>query len=242
MEVPPFEKETIINKSITISVRAERLNLKDEHPLFAINWLNTRYGWLYNLYGLLAATRVFALGAKIFIKARVQEFIEGDRSQERSTLMIVNYPSVGTFLTLVSQKYFQVISLIRNRAVKDFNFGFVRRLDGPELLRYKMPRFEKGTFYLLHHFKSKGEIRSFVKELEKQIPSTVQLHFAGEKTGRLVLTVNNKRKMMPFMMDGLVIWESGSRDQILEFFRSPRYKEMRQSLDSSYAALLDRIN
>ena len=98
-------------------------------PLYAINWFNTRWAWLYTLYNVLAARLLLKSGGRPVLKANHRKTIDGPASAERQVLLIVQYPSGDSFLDLLQNRMFQVVSLLRMLAVKDFSFVFHRRYD-----------------------------------------------------------------------------------------------------------------
>ena len=111
---PLFSKQ--LTKKISVSLEGE--NVQAGSPLFAINWFDTRVAALYHFYNTMAASRVFRIGGKVFMKAKVGKQLVGDSEMKRQFLLIVNYPSPEAFLTLVGDPVFQVISLLRTTAVK----------------------------------------------------------------------------------------------------------------------------
>ncbi len=63
--------ERQITRGTKIVLQPENASVDLTQPFFAINWFNTRAMWLYNLYNLIAAHRVFNVDARIFLKGRV---------------------------------------------------------------------------------------------------------------------------------------------------------------------------
>lgn len=140
----------LIERKITPGIRAYMESLGDEawldEPIYAINWFRAKRPWAYELYGALAAKSVFGTGGKLLFKGTVAETLLGDAAG-RDTLLVVNYPSAGSFLDLLSGRFFQLVSPLRMMAVRRFSFVMQRRSDGPALLQYRRPRFDRSKHF-----------------------------------------------------------------------------------------------
>ena len=149
-------------------------------PLFAINWFNTRVLWLYNLYNLIASRSVFKIGAKVFFKGRVSRTLLGSPERARQMLLVVNYPNGERLLDMLASRFFQVTSLLRMAAVKDFSFLLNRRVDGPTLLATRTPEFDSSKRWLVHHYSSATPLESEAAHINELLAGTqVSLHFAS---------------------------------------------------------------
>jgi len=103
-------------------------------PLFAVNLLDRRRPWAYELYGLLVVRSVLKSGARIVFKGHRRRVLLGDPADARETLLIVRYPAPEAFLNMVRRPYFAAMSLFRRVGLGDFHFGFIRSLvTGPEV-------------------------------------------------------------------------------------------------------------
>ena len=216
-----------------------------QRPLFAINWFNERLPWLYTFYNLLAARTLFRTGAKIFLKARLKETLQGEHADGRDLLLIVNYPSGEKFLDLLANSYFQFISLFRLAAVKDFSFVLQKRLDGPELLKTRWPVHDKSKFYALHHFQSQASLKGDLSAITALIEALdISLHYAGEKAAAVVIKdirSQNPDQAMPFITHKLVLFEAGSDAALKSLFAGEPYQQFVSRLDSSFIGTLDRL-
>ena len=115
-----------IGRSLTAEIEGDLEAI--EGPLFAINWFDTRVAFVYHLYNLLAGGRAVSVGANVLFKGKCGETISGNPAWSRKFLLVVNYPSGHQFLKLVSDRIFQLVSVLRIAAVKDFSFVFTNEL------------------------------------------------------------------------------------------------------------------
>ena len=99
---------------------------REDEPVFAVNWFNVRSLMLYQIYNLLAAKLLRTVGGEPMFKGRLVRRIHGSEDLERSTLLIVRYPSIQSFLRLMGNRYFNVIGILRMLAVRDFSFGLTQ--------------------------------------------------------------------------------------------------------------------
>ena len=210
-----------------------------EQPLFAINWFNTRIGWLYGLYNLLAAPAVFRIGAEVFLKARLREALHGDASDARDLLLIVNYPSGARFLDLLANVYFQLISVLRVAAVKDFSFVLFKRLNDEGPRDTPRQEIDKTKAYAIHHFQSSTPLDAELSEVATMTGENVRLFFAGEKTATISIE-SREHRTLPFVTHKLLLFEAGSYAVLERFLKSDRYKDFVAGLDSSFIGTLDR--
>ena len=103
--------------------------LEDDEPVYAINWFNTRSALVYDFYNFLAVRSVRKIGGKPFIKCKIDRSLTGDETLRRDVLLIVKYPSLKSFRSMMENTYFQIVSMLRNAAVSNFTFGFTKRQD-----------------------------------------------------------------------------------------------------------------
>ena len=104
--------------------------LKDDEPVYAINWFNTRSALVYDFYNFLAVRSVRKIGGGPFIKCKLEKTLIDDDTLRRDVLLIVKYPSLVNFRRMLESTMFQLVSLLRTAAVSDFTFGFTKRQDG----------------------------------------------------------------------------------------------------------------
>ena len=213
-----------------------------DQPLYAINWFNTRRAWLYTLYNYVAAAPLIRTGARVFMKARLREVLHGDKADRRDLLLIVNYPCGEKFLDLLGNRFFQLISVLRIAAVKDFSFVLHKRIDGIEPLASKSQT-DSGAAYAVHHFTSSAPMEREFSEISTLVADqNISLCFASEKAAA-VATENSRDDLqtMPFVTHKLVLFEAGSSHELKSFLVGRSYRHFCSSLDSSFIATLDRI-
>lgn len=210
-------------------------------PLFAINWFNTRPKWLYDLYNLIASRSVFGVGGKVFLKGRVKRTLLGETQQSRQTLLVVNYPNGERFLDMLSTRYFQVTSLLRMAAVREFSFLLNRRADGPTLLERETQSFDAKDRWLVHHYSSTNPLDEEMTRIRKlTADSALTLHFASEPAAR-VYTVDREgaRTPMPSITDRVVILQvtsAGEPDDAI----NGSYSQFIDSVQNSFIGEVDR--
>jgi hypothetical protein len=216
-----------------------------EQPVYAVNWFNTRFKWMYDYYNLLAAPSVFKIGGSIFFKGVVTKTLYGNEADSREVLLIINYPSGNNFLKLVKGKFFLLVSLLREIAVKQFSFGFTKRLDStvPSLNENRKRKFDPSKSYAIHHFKTDKPIVIFLAIISIYAQSKgIKIDYAGQ-TSSLLFFENRKGrdKQVPCLMDGLILFEGDKEKQVEEFLMSKGFQDKIAQLESSYIALLNRV-
>ncbi|MFK7778772.1 MAG: hypothetical protein QM501_11760 [Gimesia sp.] len=175
-------------------------------PLFAINWFNTRWAGLYHFYNFLAASSLFRIGGKVFFKGRVIEMLRGDPSLARDHLLIVNYPSADAFLNLVAGRYFQIISVFRMLAVRDFSFVFHRRVNGPSILKEERQIFDESKAYAILLFRSSSPLTECLQALEPVL-SEQSIHFSSERSVTMTIEgKNGKSQEMPYVTEKVLLF------------------------------------
>jgi hypothetical protein len=210
-------------------------------PFFAINWFNTRAMWLYSLYNIIAARSVFHVGAGVFFKGRTTATLVGSPDFARQVLLIVNYPSGERFLDLLSGRFFQITSLLRMAAVRDFSFVLNTRADGPGLMQQRRHQFDASQAWAVHNYSSSCDIDeevAFLKNVTAQ--SGIDLHFASQR-GAVVNTEDSEghRAAMPSITDRIIILKAGNLNQLTTAIRGP-YADFTETVQNSYIGTLAR--
>ena len=210
--------------------------LRFDEPVYAINWFDTKARLLYDFYNLLAVQSVKAVGGAPFFKARLKKILHGEEAHRRDVLLVVRYPSLEKFKTMLESTFFHIVSLIRVMAVRDFTFGFTKRCDdGPETA----VRNSK-TAYAVHHFK--GD-RGALGEIEKICdPSDVEPVYAGAMGA--LLSPGNVESMgeeVPCLMDAIVILKSYNQKTLEAIVRSEPYQSVIAKTKSSFVGIYDRV-
>ena len=226
-----------INKDITISIVPTNAETNLEESIYAINWFDRKRKSLYNLYTTLTGPLALNVGARLHFKGRHIEKIEGDDADKREMLLIVRYPSAESFLKLLANKLFQITSLLRINSVKDFNFGFTKRIS-PSI--GKRP---KTNSYLVHHFRTNSLPDNFLEQLlEISFSSNTNLYYAGTLAANLVVTRDNlPPSKSPFLMDGILVFESDDAENFSKLLDNAAYRKVKSNFSSNYTAYFKRL-
>ena len=211
-------------------------------PLFAINWFNTRALWLYNLYNWIAAGRLFKNGGKVLFKGQLIETLIGSPDQQRELLLVVNYPSGEHFLNLIADRFFQVTSLLRLAAVRNFSFVLNRRVDGPALLEKRSQDFVANRAWAVHLYKSDRDIHQEVEFLRTcTAKNGITLHFASLPAATVHSADNHgNQKPQDHVTDRVVILEAEDQRQMRAAVLGG-YQEFLGSVSGSYVGTLQRM-
>jgi len=234
--------ERQITRGTKIILEAVHDNAALTHPLFAINWFNTRSLWLYNIYNIIASRSLFKVGGKVLFKGRVTETLLGSPDDAREVLLIVNYPSGVAFLDLLSDRFFQATSLLRMAAVRDFSFALNQRGDGPERLAHQMQSFDPSRAWAVHLFSSDRDIGEEIQTLRTiAAKETITLRFASWRAA-IVHKENSGgiREALHYVTDRVVILEADSQAR-LRAAVAGRFREFACSVSNSYIGLLKRM-
>jgi len=235
----PLATSRKLNKSTKIHIRpvTEQIVLEN-HALCAINWFNLKRNWMYDLYNQCVASRLAKVGGQLLFKGDFVQQIEGKDTDARDMLLIVQYPSVNAFLDLVSNTFFQIASVLRNASVKDFNIGFTQRLSRSQIPTENFA----DKVYLVHYFRSTQIPRELSKKLEAIEKScNVSLYYAGNTVARIEIEKKGKAVPMPFLMDGIIIFEYTKEKGIRTLLDDAVYKQIREELKDNYLAVFRRI-
>ena len=241
------ERQPKIERKITGSISAmiqghfEEIEL----PLFAINWFNTRVEAVYHFYNLLAAGRVFKIGGKVFFKGKNLQTISGNEALSRKLLLIVNYPSGHAFLDLISDRIFQVMSVFRVLAVKDFSFVLQKRIGEPQLLSERIPkREEPAKSYAVLHFSGVegSQLESAKQQLDKiASANSCDLMFFGYESGRVATAkAGAEPSQVEFITPATAVFSAAAEADLLKCFETAEFEDFKKQLDDHYAALLER--
>ena len=214
-----------------------------DRPIFAVNWFNTRFSWLYDIYNAAASRSLFAVGAKVFFKGHVVETILGDAGDARQVLLVINYPSGERFLELLSGRVFQLVSVLRVLAVRDFSFAINERVAGPDLLSERIQSFDEHRAWAVFHFSSEGRIRGDLASLAAIAAAHgVEIHFASQ---RVAVVKTRRRDGKPGRIDSVtdkvVIFEAESDQSLREAVSSAEFEDFVRAQRTPYVGLLRRV-
>jgi hypothetical protein len=204
--------------------------------VWAINWFNYKSKWLYSLYNRLAAPHVINVGGQLLFKGHMQRKIFGSDELGRQTLLIVTYPKIDNFLELLTIKAFQLKSLLRVKSVKDFVFGFTRRLDKNEAALPQ--KYTADNPYLVYHYTDRNETESLY-ELARE--NGVKVFFHGEKMAQLKRIEEGKEDVVaPFFMDGIMLFEAENEGVIDDFTAKEGFLQINSLQNGSFAGIFTR--
>ena len=227
-----------VTKNISVLLKSTREEKALNKPLYAINWFSTKVAWMYHFYNFLALPRVKSIGGKVFFKGKIYQSLHGEESDSRNLLLIVRYPSGKKFITLMKDFLFKAVSIFRILSVKDFSFGFTKKLfpfDNKTTL-------DKTQKYAIHHFKTKNFEEVDIIELQKILDDIdVELHYAGLINAKLYSQEKDKaQEQIPCLMDGILLFRSETLYCINRLFDSKAYQQFMAQFDSSYIGLVKR--
>lgn len=233
--------EIKIDKKISVFIQAVKNTVEFDRPVFAINWFNTRWLWLYNIYNFLALRSVVKVQGKPFFKGLTQEVLHGEKEFRRDVLLIVEYPSSNAFKSMVESTYFQVVSLLRIAAVKSFGFGFFF----PETT-LNAPDKDDDSVYCFHHFSvaDQTEIDRTLKQLKdivNQSEFDVEPIFEGGLGAHLYSGNLKNKKQLPCLMDAAVVIKAKSNDALKQLIVQNDYQSLIQQTSHSFVAVVARV-
>jgi len=213
-----------------------------ETPIYAINWFNLNRPWLYNLYSKVAYPHVVKVGGKVLLKAVVTDQLVSEPVFNRTNLLIVRYPSAQAFLSMLSSKLFLLKSILRIKSVKDFIFGFTKRIDEGEEPGSLVNPYPGKSKYMVHVFTTGNK-----PEISQLIPSVgsisnLQVFYYGITVARIGRRdINGTNTPGPFPVDGIIVWEAGEVSEFQQLMATPTYQEFQNSNQTNGIYLLKRI-
>jgi len=204
--------------------------------IWAINWFNYKKKWLYGLYNRLAAPHVIRVGGQLLFKGHIQQTVFGAAELARETLLIVTYPKIDNFLEMLTVKAFQIVGLLRVKAVKEFVFGFTKRVDMNAAA--PMQKYNGTDAYLVYHYQSKAD-KEKLNELARN--ENVKIFFHGEKMAQLKRIESGKEDVLaPFFMDGIIVFEADNDEAIANFAASEGFMQHKMLNKAGFAAIFTR--
>jgi len=225
-----------ISQSISVFIRSVDAGYALSQPVYAINWFDTRFMWLYNFYNFLGAFSVKKVGGKPLFKGRVTKVLHGDDDARRDVLLLVRYPTADNFRQLLESRFFQFVSLLRILAVKAFTFGFSRRTDSTN------DHLNENTFsaFVVHHYQSKDDIVEQVRSIADGFG--VDIYFAGRITALLASgDASEANEDLPCLMDGALLLRAERVDAIVAMVASDEYRQIVDQTSNSFIATMDRL-
>lgn len=235
-----------ITANLKVHIAALRSEFQKNEPVYALNWFNTHWGWLYNFYNLLAAPSVLKVGGVPFFKARVEQVLHGESAACRAVLLIVCYPNIEHFKTMLQSRYFQLVSILRGIAVKEFTFGFSTRTDADTKDNQNLKsiqRIDQRGVYAIHHYQIDDANNQLTEKVAKVATSfDVELAFASTVSARLYTQQGQKpTSVVDTIMDGCLILQANTNSDIEALIKSEDYQVIIASTQNSFIATLKRV-
>ena len=236
MSKPP-ELSIPIDQKRTLLLCSTSSETSFQYPIYAINWFNTKRPWLYDLYNLLAWRSVKKVDGKLLIKARTVEQLWGDQQEHRDLFVLVRYPSVFSFQSLLKSTYFKMISVVRIKAVRKFNFGFATI---GKIASHKTKDLSKA--YAVFHVQGPLNDEWMQKLVDVAKTFDLDLFYGGKTAVTLHLKSGNQEPVaLPFGYDGIMVWMATEPESIRAFVRSTSCQTLLEEINGGYIGLLDRI-
>ena len=225
-----------ISQSMSVFICSVDEDYALSKPVYAINWFDTRLLWLYNFYNLLGAISVKKVGGKPLFKGCVKQVLHGDSPSRRDVLLLVRYPTGENFRQMLESRIFQLISMLRILAVKNFSFGFSRRTDSVK------DYLNENTFsvFAVHHYQSKNDIVEQIRSIAYGFG--VDIYFAGRITALLASgDASEANEDVPCLMDGALLLRAESENDITRLVVSDAYRQVVEQTSNSFIATMDRL-
>jgi len=223
-----------INNKLSIVIKSEKENHSLQQKLIAVNWFDTRIEWLYHLYNILASRSVIKIGGQPLFKAKVSEDIVSGE-MKRNILLLVKYPNGNAFKNLLESKYFQLVSLLRIKAVERFTFSFTKALINTN--------FEQTNIeYAIHHFKGKVDLEKLLEAISRKLGKNIVIEYASYSFAYLNRKQNESSlEQVPSIIDNILIYSSDEKGRLKEWLSTDTYKNMFNSDFNNYVGILNRI-
>ena len=214
--------------------------LSTDEPIYAINWFDTKTQWVYDFYNFLAVKAVKKIGGGPFFKGKRLKTLYGEENGQRDVLLVVRYPALENFRTMLENKYFQLVSVLRMAAVKDFTFGISKRSDDGTDFRPMEKAENKTASYAVHHFSGSDNISAELRDLalntsvEIFLTSDIKAHIGTGKTSESCTLVE-------CILKHIVILRASEDDDIIRFVNAAPYQDLIKRTERSFIGLYNRI-
>ncbi len=215
-------------------------HLNEDEPIYAINWFDTKSSLVYDFYNKLAVGCVRKIGGAPFFKARHVKTLYGSEQDKREVLLVVRYPAIKNFLSMLESKVFQGVSLIRMAAVDNFTFGFTKREDkGADLSPMNLN--EKGdVFYgVLHHSGAEDVDKSLA---DLTLEPSVEIFYSGKIRAHIGTgETSSAATQVPCVMDGVTIFKSADVQTLAQLVKQEAFVSLTAQAETSFFGLYNRI-
>jgi|GEM_PF-1342394 len=225
---------------IRVHLEALTPTLGFDEPVYAANWFDTQARWIYDFYNVLALRSVKGVGGAPFFKGRLTELVHGEETDRRDVLLVVRYPSLQCFKSMMQSGYFLFVSFLRIAAVKDFTFGFtVRRDGGPSLMPISNNNDDEKK-YVVFHFKGEA---SLLDDLSPQLTAIgAHLFYAGSVAATISTgTEYELGEKTLCLMEHLAIIEAPDDDVLRSATKTLLDENIQSKTGSSFVGVYDRV-
>jgi len=156
----------------------------------------------------------------------------------RDVLLIVNYPALESFRTMLENFVFQMVSVIRALAVSEFTFGISKRQDNNgALIVFDKHQVDAPAYGVLHYT---GELDvADVKNLEQ---ARLRLVFASRIGVNLATGISpSEITPIPNIMDGIMVFTAANIDDFEAFRASEKFSQIQQNTKRLYFGVYNRV-
>ena len=214
--------------------------LSANEPIYAINWFNTKTQWVYDFYNFLAVKAVKKIGGGPFFKGKHTKTLYGEDESKRDILLVVRYPSLQNFRTMLEDKYFQLVSLIRIAAVKNFTFGISKRVDAGADFQPMVKADNKKTAYAVHHYSGPNDISAELQGLTAN--SAVDIFFNSQIKAHIATGKSQENcELVVCIIENVLILSAADEDDIIAFTQASPYQNLIQKTETSFIGLYSRV-
>ena len=214
--------------------------LTANEPIYAINWFNTKTQWVYDFYNFLAVKAVKKIGGGPFFKGKHTKTLYGEAESKRDILLVVRYPALQNFRTMLEDKYFQLVSLVRITAVEDFTFGISKRADAGADFQPMFKAESKTKAYAVHHYSGPNDIRAELQGLAEN--SSVNIFFSSHIKAHIGTGKSQEScDLVDCIIENILILSAADEDSIISFTQATPYQNLIQETETSFIGLYSRI-
>ena len=215
-------------------------HLSEDEPIYAINWFNTKSSLIYDFYNKLAVGCVRKIGGAPFFKAKFIKTLHGNEDDKRDVLLVVRYPALKNFRSMIESKVFQGVSVIRMAAVDNFTFGFTKRADKGSDLSPMNHNKDGEAFHGVLHYSGAGEIDKSLAALSTE-PS-VEIFYNGNIRAYIGTgETSSAATQVPCVMDGVTIFKSADVQALEQLVKQEVFISLTAQAENIFFGLYSRI-
>lgn len=242
MKAPIKTVSKQINKNTIATILPTNVETNLSHTIWAINWFDLKYGWIYKLYNMVVVKYVRQVGGQPLFKGKLYQVIRENSSLMRSIILIVSYPNANAFLTMLSIRAFQLKSVLRLMSVDHFIFGFHKRLDNGNLLpENKTPITHQLKYMVIVTTTAIDNLQaSQLKEAASK--KDIFTHFIGSKTALLGVEKDGKgMQTIPFPITHVLIFSAFETAQFDGLIENPSLSLLTADTADTFIGLYDLV-